>query len=44
MHLHSRALTTALIALSIAFLAAGRPTTTLAQTAAPKLDDVRNAC
>lgn len=44
MHLHSRTFTIASIALSIAFLAAGRPTTTLAQAAAPKLDDVRNAC
>ena len=39
MHLHRRAFTTASIALSIAFLAAGRPATTFAQTAAPKLDD-----
>jgi putative membrane protein len=39
MHLHSRALKTSSIAVAIACLAAARPMTTFAQTAAPKLDD-----
>ena len=39
MHQHSRTLSTVSIAVTIAFLAAARPTTTIAQTAAPKLDD-----
>jgi putative membrane protein len=39
MHLHSRALNTASIVVAIGCLAAARPTTTFAQTAAPKPDD-----
>lgn len=39
MHLHSGALSTLSIAVTIASLAVARPTTTFAQTAAPKLDD-----
>jgi putative membrane protein len=39
MHLHSRALNTASIAMAIACIASARPTTTLAQATAPKLDD-----
>jgi putative membrane protein len=39
MHLHRPALTTVSIAAVIVFLAGGRPTVTLAQTAAPKLND-----
>jgi putative membrane protein len=39
MHLHSRALNTASIAVAIACLAATRPTTTFAQATTAKLDD-----